>query len=165
VFTDDLDPCGLQEASAVLSVQMPKTRRRGARRQHLLVTDPLLLQWLRRACERSLRDQYLLPYSPATARRRLVQMMSALGLPPHHYTWASLRAGGASFEYISGRPVEALRLRGRWSAAKSLEHYVQECLSYLDTHALPQASWRKVVELSGLADALVRDHMGSAASV
>jgi hypothetical protein len=128
---EQLPPC------AVLTIRNPKTRRRGARRQHVLLTDPLLLQLMERCWrDRDARER-LLPYSAATARVRLQQALYRLGVPSGVYTWASLRGGGASFEYLLGRPIAAIKFRGRWAAERSLEHYIQECLTFLDMSRLP----------------------------
>jgi hypothetical protein len=160
VFSSSLDPYDLRQHSAVLTLQLPKTRKRGARRQHVLITDGLLVTWLHLECSRLLMDQCLLPYSSATARRRLGQLLEALGIPVGVYTWASLRPGGASFEYMAGTPVETLRFRGRWAVPRSLEHYVQECLTYLDVVGMSSKTWARVVHVSTSCYGLVSEHVG-----
>jgi hypothetical protein len=151
----------LRQCSAVLALQLPKTRERGARRQHVLLTDPCLIAWLAWECRSLLPDQSILPYSPATARRRLAQLFEALAIPAGVYTWASLRPGGASFEFMAGTPLETLRFRGRWSVSRSLEHYVQECLTYLDAVGMSSQTWGRVVHLSTFCHDLVCARIGN----
>ncbi len=69
-------------------------------------------------------------------RTRLQQILQRLNVPAHAYTWASLRAGGATFDYMQGCALSAVKFRGRWSAEKTLEHYVQEFLSFWIYHNL-----------------------------
>ena len=65
-------------------------------------------------------------------RETLVQ----LGLPATRFTPAGLRAGGATYAYLSGSSVEQLLWRGRWETLTSLKHYVQESASTLATAQL-----------------------------
>ena len=42
-------------------------------------------------------------------------------------TLASLRAGGATFHYMSGMSLEQLRRLGCWGSSRILEYYIQDC--------------------------------------
>jgi hypothetical protein len=154
-FADEVDSDGMIPACAVLSIQNPKTRRRGARRQHVLLSDPMLLALMRFVWRDLSPDVRLVPYSPATARLRLAQVLARLDVPCGLYTWASLRAGGASFEYLMGTPISSIKFRGRWGAEKSLEHYIQECLTFLDLGQLSAAARHRVAQTASLLPQLL----------
>jgi hypothetical protein len=36
-----------------------------------------------------------------------------------------------------GTQVSTIKFRGRWAAEHSFEHYIQECLAFLDVSRLP----------------------------
>lgn len=66
----------------------------------------------------------LLPYSVDTYRRRFKQATAALGLSSL-YTPHSLRHGGATRDYLMGKPITDVMAKGRWAASKSAQHYIQ----------------------------------------
>ena len=54
-----------------------------------------------------------------------------------HFTWHSLRHGGASRAHLAGTQMSDILLRGRWAAESSGRHYVQAGRQLLLTQALP----------------------------
>ena len=53
------------------------------------------------------------------------------------FTPASLRAGGATFLYLCGAPLDDIRWKGRCSSMRTLEIYIQEVASMSILHSLP----------------------------
>ena len=51
--------------------------------------------------------------------------MDELGVKACNFTPASLRPGGATMYFSRGVQISTLRFMGRWTAEKSLEHYIQ----------------------------------------
>ena len=39
-------------------------------------------------------------------------------------------------EYLRGVPIDRLKFKGRWRSLASLEHYIQECLTFLGERKL-----------------------------
>ena len=136
----------------------PKTRKKGPRRQHVVVSDPLLVRCLQRVCQHLDASSCLLPYTEHTARKRVQQVCQALGLPHNLYAWSSLRAGGASFEYLNGMPLSALKFRGRWSAERSLDHFVQECVTFLDMAGLSLDTKQRIQRVARCSQALLMEY-------
>ena len=155
IFDVDIDTAGSLPASVIVVIQKPKTRKRGPRKQHVLVNDPWLIAWLRLLffdlppCAR------LWLGTQATFARRMQRMLQMLFVPPHLFTPSSLRSGGASYEYLRGTPIPNIKFRGRWSAERSLEHYIQECLIFLDMQSLPLESRKTVHSIAAECEKLL----------
>ena len=71
------------------------------------------------------------------------------------YTLGSLRPGGATWEYLCSTPIGVLKFRGRWAVESSLEHYVQECMAYLDFEQLSDVSRRLLNKLAQVFETLI----------
>ena len=155
IFCSSLGYSGSQAAGAVLAIPFPKTRKYGPRRQHVMVLDWDLVAIMEVIFGHLDPAENLMPYTDATARSRFAKILERIGIPGHMYSWASLRAGGATFDYLSGTPVAAIKFRGRWAAEKTLEHYIQECTAALDMAALPSLIQRRCQALSRFAPALL----------
>ena len=127
-----------REGAGLIALEAPKTRNMGGRIQHVLITCPWVTFFL--ASVRNLLqpspEGRLFPYSYGTLLRRWKQVLLALGLPLL-WTPAGLRAGGATWLYRSGTPIDYIRLRGRWRAPSSLERYVQEAAAFAVMQQLP----------------------------
>jgi len=149
---------GSWQTVCIVRILRPKTRRLGPRRQHTLVTEQVLVSWIHAIvtplklarCKTTLTS-----YSLATLNRRFTQCLFALGIPPHTFTLASLRAGGATWEYLNDAAIANLKFRGRWAAESSLEHYVQECVAFLDFEDLTLETRHKIDALATVFVALV----------
>ncbi len=105
----------------------PKTRKIGARRQHVMIEDRLLLRALKCFLRTLSARERIWPFSLATFGRRLERILEALGCPGA-FTPGGLRAGGATHFWMIYRDQGSVRLRGRWMSVRSLEHYLQECI-------------------------------------
>ena len=112
-------------------VRKPKTRKVGPRRQHVLIKDRLLLRVLRAFLSFLLPGEKVWPFELATFGRRLERILKTLGAVGA-FTPGGLRAGGATHYWMVFRNQGLVSLRGRWLATRSLEHYLQECASFLE---------------------------------
>ncbi len=116
----------------ILTVRFPKTRRRAARLQHVLVENVRLL---------ALIQQYLstlgvidaTPLYPCYRRYRedTLRLLVFLLGPKHGFSLHGLRGGGATAHYLRYKDVLRLMRLGRWSDEKTLNTYVQEQTSLL----------------------------------
>ena len=135
---DQLDPIGRG-----VSVYLPRTKT--GRHQAVRLESPdvaaLLVAWKDAVREVSGPGARLFG-SPAELRAALASALSMLdggvlesrGL---HFTWHSLRHGGASRAHLAGTQMSDILLRGRWAAESSGRHYVQAGRQLLLTQALP----------------------------
>ena len=122
---------------------LPRTKT--GRHQAVCISDPavasLLVAWKEAVLEVAGPGARLFG-TPAELRGALARALSALdggvlesrGL---HFTWHSLRHGGASRAYLAGMEMSDILLRGRWAAESSGRHYVQGGRQLLLSQALP----------------------------
>lgn len=76
------------------------------------------------------------PFTAARLRALMQSSAQALGLAAP-YVLHSLRHGGATCDYIAGRPVAAIVLRGRWASFKSARTYIQRGQALLLDAVIP----------------------------
>lgn len=130
---------------AVVIVKKPKARKVAARRQHVLLEERGLLRVLVVFLASLSAGEKLWPFTQATFANRLRVILEFLGCPDL-FPPSGLRAGGATHHWLAFRNFGLLRLKGRWLSGRSLEHYVEECCTFLNECALTK-SCRKKVEL------------------
>ena len=120
---------------ALLQINEPKTRHRGARHQVARLDQPELLLLLEVVFARLQRGAKLWPFSPQTLRNRFYSLLRALQLPcgsegsRRGIDLGSLRAGGATWLLEMCESPEFVRRRGRWISSKIMEIYIQEASS------------------------------------
>lgn len=131
------------QSHVLLRVREPKTRGRGARHQCARV-DPIdVVQLLSEVFGRLSPSDRLWPFSAATLRRRLVQVMSSIGLQTkvqdgvRPFDLGSLRPGGATHMLAVTEDSSLVQRRGRWVSMQVMNIYLQEvsvatCLPRLD---------------------------------
>ena len=95
------------------------------------------------------------PFSQATFSKRLESILKFLKCAGA-FPAAGLRAGGATHHFLTFRNVGYLRLRGRWVVLKSLEHYVQECMSFLNEMRLTEDAKKLIEQFSAWLPAVIR---------
>ena len=129
---------------------LPRTKT--GRHQAVRVEDPavanLLLAW-REAVQQTAGPRARLFGSSTELRSTLARALRALdggvlearGL---HFTWHSLRHGGASRAHLAGAEMSAILVRGRWAAESSGRHYIQAGRQLLLSQSLPAV----VIELA-----------------
>ena len=124
-------PSDMLSADSVFYVQLKetKTKRFGARWQHVRAEEPLLVAWLEEAV-------LTLPSATRIFEGSRTQLAAAFAALVTHFgfgtrdtegfTLASLRTGAATQAYRDGLPLLDIQWRGRWRAPKMLEIYIQE---------------------------------------
>ena len=162
VFQDRFRVDGEPETICIVRILKPKTRRLGPRRQHVLITESLLVKWL--LCmipplRTGGHPGTLTGYAMASLSRKLAQILQAIGIPPHLYTLGGFRPGGATWEYMNHVSIGHLKFRGRWAAESSLEHYIQECVAHLDFQGLNEPVQARIHNLSRCFDSLMPAHI------
>ena len=110
-------------------MEEPKTRKRGARKQHAAVQGELEARFLSKELESVERHEPLIPLSPSQVQKRWNLMIAHLGLPragPHKQTLACLRGGGATDIFNDTEDPSLVAWRLRIDNVKVLKHYIQE---------------------------------------
>ena len=118
-------------ALGMVTVIKPKTRRTAARIQHVLLEESRLCALLE-LWKRLTPSGPLFNFTEATFARRLRSLLRAVGCE-RLFGPGGLRAGGATYFWVKRRAFDQLRLRGRWKVPSSLEHYIQEAVTFLQT--------------------------------
>lgn len=114
----------------VLIIREPKTARRYAKKQHVVLDEPALVSYLKWCLAGRGEDEYFYGMSNSTFVDRVSRILKKLGLDDL-FTPAGLRTGGATHEWVRRRNFDQLRLRGRWMNAKTLESYIQESITQI----------------------------------
>ena len=82
-------------------------------------------------------------------------------VPP---SWAVSRVR-ATHHWVTFRNFGWLRLKGRWLVARSLEHYVQECTTFLHATRLSRNCREKVEIFANAASGLWKRYLQARAAV
>ena len=111
-----------------LRIPEPKTRRRGARVQHVRVKAPdFVLLFLRKVFQPLPPSCPLYPGSPSMYRRRWDAVLKVLLVEPkYRLTPGSLRGGGAVRAFRAGEPLSEVQWRMRLRHQETLGYYLQE---------------------------------------
>ena len=124
-------------------VEKPKSRRRGAKVQHVKLCEPQVVKFLEMTWRDLGANELLYPGSPGVFRRRWDRILKILGIPTSlGLTPASLRAGGAVAAFRKGTAVNDLLWRMRLQSVATLEFYLQEMAA---VSILPDPKVRQVV--------------------
>ena len=162
VFQNRFGISGEDETICIVRICNPKTRRLGPRRQHVLITEYFLVQWLYYIITplRAAGSPHTVTgYAMASLSRKLSQILQALGVPPQMYTLGGFRPGGATWEYINHVAIGHLKFRGRWAAESSLEHYIQECVAHLDFQEISEVARSRIHMCALVFDKLIPAHV------
>lgn len=81
--------------------------------------------------------------------------MDELGVKACNFTPASLRPGGATMYFSRGVQISTLRFMGRWTAEKSLEHYIQLAMATQIMNKLDETAVSRLQKLAPLCLAQV----------
>ena len=104
-------------------------RRLAARREHVLVEQPAATNFLEQVLSGRDPEDLLYREGPRSLTAAFAEVVRVLGLPLGDLTgltFASLRAGGATWLFEVTRDLELVRWRGRWASMRTLEIYIQE---------------------------------------
>jgi integrase len=106
------------------AIRLPKAKT--GLNQSITFSDTSLLgQMLRLYVQVGVNDQPMFKLSSAQFRRSLSQACVALGVDSSSFTPHSFRHGGATADFISGRPLNEIVLKGRWVVIQSAKRYIQ----------------------------------------
>ena len=108
-----------------LRISCPKNRRSMGPEQFVVLTHPCACMWLTYFAGLRRPHECLWLASAQEVRSRFHSVCRCLGLLHCRLTPASLRAGGASYFYLSGMPISSLKFMGRWTSEATLAHYIQ----------------------------------------
>ena len=144
-----------QKDSVIVRVEVPRTKWKGARQQFVILEEKKVVRWFKWRRPGSPPGK-LWPFSPTTWGKCLQLILAHLQMPAHVFIPACFRAGGATFDYLFHKSVPRLRLKGRWSSARSLDHYIPEATALLASSSFPPASLPLMRPLSRFASELIR---------
>lgn len=88
--------------------------------------------------KRGSRRDKIFGFTAGSYRRLFKRVCAGLGLSSG-YVPHSLRHGGATRDFLSGRPLEDILVRGRWASTKSARRYIQGGRSMLLATEVPPA--------------------------
>ena len=121
-----------------IRISEPKTRKRGARTQHVTVDSELCLKFVAWVWGKLNRQDLLYSGSAGAFRSRWNATLRHLGISNvHRLTPGSLRAGGAVAAHRRGMHISDLMWRMRLQHVQTLSHYLQETTAFSILPALP----------------------------
>eukprot|EP00435_Cladocopium_sp_Y103_P071851 s87_g38.t1 len=121
-----------------IRISEPKSRRRGARIQHVTVDNILCLRFLAWVWDALEKPDFLYSGSAGAFRSRWNATLRHLGISTvHRLTPGSLRAGGAVAAHRRGMHISDLLWRMRLQHVQTLSHYLQETTAISILPALP----------------------------
>ena len=131
---------------AALRINAPKNRRQFGLEQFVTLKHPNTIAWLKTFThERT--EVKLWPSSSGRFSRLFKQMTRELKITECRFTPGSLRPGGATMYYSRGIPISSLRFMGRWTAERSLEHYIQQAMATQIVNKLSASTVRHLKKL------------------
>ena len=140
-----------------IKIEKPKSRRRGAKIQHVKLNDPFAVRFLEKNWANLLPDELLYLGSPNMFRRRWDKILTILGLPRSlGLTPASLRPGGAISAFQEGTAVNDLLWRMRLQSLATLEFYLQEMSAVSILPALDADTRRNILSSAQLYKAYLK---------
>ena len=134
----------------VVTVREPKTKRRFAQKQHVIIDEPRLIALTNKLLAGRDESEYFYGMSAATFNNRIALLLERIGAAGA-FTAAGLRSGGATLEWLKCRNFDGLRLRGRWMSSRTLESYIQECATQLKLSKYSLEQRKKFRELALMA--------------
>ena len=133
-------PCdsqGLPTSVVVVQLRVPKTRRRAARHQSVVLRRPEAVGALTRLLWSIPRNWLLCGGGTAGLRGRFRALLRGLGIPESLYSPASLRPGGTIAYHLRCDDLGRLLYHGRWDSVRTVQHYLHEGVAAVTAAALP----------------------------
>ena len=127
----------------IFTIRVPKTRRRAARVQYVLLRNPRSVRLLEALVKHKPAGQLLFPPYPQI-RQHIYSYLQRLRLPAGLYTLGGLRGGGATHGYMNDEDTLRIMRMGRWTAVRTKEHYLQEATRLLSTLDWPTTAHASV---------------------
>jgi len=116
------------QPQAALRIDAPKNRRHFGKEQFVTLKHPNVISWLKFILVKG-ETHTLWPSAPSRFGKLFKIVIADLNLQACRFTPGSLRPGGATLLFSRGTPIAVLRFTGRWTAERSLEHYIQQAMS------------------------------------
>lgn len=113
----------VNEASGQIILALPATKTSKNKMESVAVSDPLLAS-LAAYVLASPRQPHLLGVSTNQFRQQLKLLLDVLQLRDANFTAYSLRRGGASHAFATGRHFDQLLVAGRWQSVKTARQYL-----------------------------------------
>ena len=142
----------------ILSIRKPKTGHTGgAKQQSTPFWEPELINACRWLYYHRPPKSKLYPFSRTTLGVRLQQHLQIIGkdLAEEGFSPGCFRAGGATFAFLTGCGISRIRIRGRWTSERTLEHYIQEGNCMLALKNTSEATRRMLPECARVAKYLL----------
>ena len=127
--SDVLTPADLldEQEKIYIRITEPKSRKRGARTQHVTIDNDLCIRFVAWVWSKLQRQDPLYSGSAGAFRSRWNATLRHLGVSAvHRLTPGSLRAGGAVAAHRRGMHISDLMWRMRLQHVQTLTHYLQE---------------------------------------
>jgi integrase len=112
---------GNSQQRVVIALRRTKT----GRHQSVEVERPEVEELLRVLVRERLGHERLFPFSAAVFRKQLKEVLAQHGLSRLNFSPHSLRHGGATEAFVSGKSVESILARGRWRSVEAARIYIQ----------------------------------------
>lgn len=144
----------LSQNHAAVRIVSPKNRRQFGDEQFVALQNPNTIAWLRQSGIMG-KDVLLWTATASRFSRFFKQLTFELGVQDCGFTPGSLRPGGATMLYGRGWNISQLRFAGRWTAEKSLEHYIQQAMATQILNRLQQPTVDRLKRLGPLCLRLV----------
>ena len=141
------DSFTLGQRHAAVRIISPKNRRQFGAQQFVALKNPSVVAWI--AClKTSNQKDAVWSSSSHQFSKMFKQLLLELGLESCRFTPGSLRPGGATHLFGCGVPVSTLRFLGRWTAEKSLEHYIQQAMATQIMNSLSEETANRLKKLA-----------------
>ena len=125
----------------------PKNRRQFGEEQFVSLQNPNTIAWIQSLQLVDSPDPIWTAGTPQFAKL-FKQLTIELGIQDCQFTPGSLRPGGATMLYGRGLSISQLRFAGRWTAGKSLEHYIHTAGNgHADIKQTQQRNHQQVVKV------------------
>ncbi len=133
---------------AVLRLNATKMGVRQARAEMVQVHAPItvgaLLDYVRTLDD----GAALSARSPPQLRLWLRSLLRELGLHQVHYTWYSLRRGGATCDFLEHGSLETTLLRGRWACGRTARIYIEQAVADSVEATLTHVQQQRIARLA-----------------
>jgi len=139
----------------VVCIRVPKTRRRAARLQSVVIRARWAVKLITAALCGVPRDVALCAGGSLGLRQRFRALVCGLRLPPETYTPGSLRPGGAIAHHLAHNDLGRLLFHGRWDSVKTVQHYLHEGVAVSVAAQIEPAAAKLVLAVSRLLDELI----------
>ena len=105
--------------------------RRGDLAESIVLTDPVLIQYLHVLLSRIFPGEHLWPKDSQSFRTQFRELCADARLPPSPWRPYSLRRGGATAHFLQFGSLDKTAVQGRWQSTRTARLYVDEGIAAL----------------------------------